>query len=228
MKMRMTGCGTTLVLAVSLALFSGVAAAASLPIGTETIGFITGGTATGSFVFNTVTNQLTSWNFQLTAGGVFGSTSYNSADASAAPTGIILSNFNKDQVFSFEENHVSTRDEFDIVVVCGGVANCLTQASVGMSFMVASGPTPCPPSGQPGFCIESGEQLNVPESLQQRLLAPGFLNVTDPPGTLAFNVDITATGPIFGTVAPEPESLLLCATGVLLTGIALRRKSKVH
>ena len=60
---------------------------------------------------------------------MFGAHAYNSADdpAMSDPTGSFFSNFNGDQVFAFKEFFGTVRDEFEIVVACGGVANCITQ-----------------------------------------------------------------------------------------------------
>lgn len=231
----------TLALSASLAMFWGVALAEPLPVGTTTLDFADGSTASGFFVYDPTTNKLTSWDFQLlgSVNGVFGAHTYNSADdpATADPTGSFFSNFNGYQVFAFKEFFGTVRDEFDIVVACGGVANCITQATAGITFPVASGPTPCPGAGQTGFCIESGEQLNVPEDSDERFLQPGFFNVTDPVGGLAFNGDTTATGRLFGssggggtgTSVPEPGSFVLLGTGLLaLAGIAKRKMSAGH
>lgn len=65
--------------------------------------------------------------------------------------------------------------------------------------------------------------------------------MTDPPGTLTFNVATTATGPIFGsggggnpgggggTGVPEPGTLSLIVPGlVALAGLKLRSKMTVR
>jgi len=185
---------TMIVTCAMVLMLAGSALANSLPPGTQTFTFTDGSTMTGNFILNTANNTLTSWAFSHSGGTQFGTGTLNSADTScgtncaAAPTGIVVSNFNGDEVLSFEENEAdASRWEFDIVVNCGGTPNCLTQAAVGMSFAIEGPitfPSPCP--GQ--FCIESGLQ-RVPEGFGQTGLAGGgFLNVTDPNGTLAFNV----------------------------------------
>jgi hypothetical protein len=222
-------------------MLAGSALANSLPPGTQTFTFSDGSTMTGNFIFNTGNNTLTSWAFQYSGGPFSGAETFNSADTTnsagaAAPSSLLVSNFNGDEVISIEENQPDgTRQEFDIAVACGGVANCLTQAAVGSSFAIVSGPTPCPPVGTAGFCIVSGLQ-RVPEGFGQAGLAGGgFLNVTDPNGTLAFNINDTATGTLFNggggtgtTVTPEPGTLPLLTLGLAaLAGFAFWKKSSL-
>jgi hypothetical protein len=214
---------TTILAGVMVTVLAASALGDGLPLGTQTLNFTDGSTMTGFFTLSG--NTLTSWDFQYSGGTSFGAETFDSADTScgagcvSAPSSLVASNFNGDEVLTFEENQPDgTRQEFDIAINCGGVANCLTQASTGMSFAVEGPiafPSPCP-----GPCIESGLQ-RVPEGFGVGLLAPGsFLNVTDPPGSLAFNVDSAATGPVFnggGSTHPVPEPstlLLLLGSGI--------------
>jgi hypothetical protein len=218
---------TTIIVAAMVVMFAGSALANSLPPGTETFTFADGSTMTGDLIFNPGNNSLASWAFSYSGGTQFGPGTLNSADTScgtgcaSAPTSLIVSNFNNDEVISLEENEADgTRWEFDIVVNCGGTANCLSQAAVGSTFALEGAialPNPCP-TGQ--FCIPSGLQ-RVPEGFGQVGLAGGgFLNVTDPPGgTIALNLSDTADGPVFSgggtsTNAPEPGSLPMLGTGL--------------
>jgi hypothetical protein len=226
---------TMIVICAMVSMFAGSALANGLTVGTETLTFTDGSTMTGFFDLNPTTNQLVSWNFLYSGGTSFGAETFNSADTTcgvscaAAPSSLVVSNFNGDEVLTFEENQPNgTRQEFDIAVACGGVANCLSQAATGMSFAVEGPitfPTPCP--GQ--FCIESGLQA-VPEGFGGGLLAPGgFINVTDPPGSLAFNVSNSADGTVFNgtggtTPAPEPGTLALLGTGLVALVVGQRKK----
>jgi hypothetical protein len=207
-----------LLIAVTFGL--GGARATSITPGTLNLSFQNGeGTATGYFIYNPATNQLTSWNFQLSASsdGFFAASTYNSADvANNAAGAIALPNSNGDQVFSFEENQPgqNQRNEFDIVLSCNGVANCVANAAVGTTFAIAVQPVPCAAGALK--CIPSGEQTNVPNFGLQRNLAAGFITVTDPNGLLAFNLDPTGNGGGGGTPppVPEPSTVVLLGAGV--------------
>src|SRR3981189_1502552 len=104
------------------------------------------GTATGSFIYDATTNKILDYNFTLSASGVgapvsFGASTYNSADTAIGTGSIVFSNPNGEEGFSFFEIQPSQSrlNEFDIVIACGGVANCVTQATLGNSFAVVPG-----------------------------------------------------------------------------------------
>ena len=187
---------------------------------------VTPGTVSGSWTWDPTTLKVVSFDITVTASsdGSFGSRTYSSGTGGSG--GIILTDISGDQVFGFDENFANENqtDELDLVFQCNGVANCVTSAAAGMSFALSgNGAEPCPGAGQTGFCIQSGEQFNVPESLNQRLLAPAFVAITDPPGTdLTFTISPTVVGTLFngngtgtgGGNVPEPSSLALFGTGI--------------
>lgn len=203
----------------------GAAMANGIPLGTETLTLLDGSTVTGYFTLDTATNTLTSWDFTTTAGTLFGAETFNSADAAQGASGTIVTNSNGDEVLSFGENQTAIRGELDLVIACGGTVNCLTNANLSspQSFALNTGPQPSPCPGL--FCIPSGLQ-SVPEGVGMGM-NPGFLNVSDPNGQLAFNIDSAATGTVFNggggnnTGVPEPSTLLLSALG--LGALALKR-----
>ena len=118
-------------LAACVVLLSGLALAATVP----SIPFTDGsGVPSGSFTYDPATNNVTSWSLLTTFTGSSMTDVYNSADNASAPTVTVLSNFSGNEVLSFEENHTAQRDEFDIVIACSGVMNCLTTATPGSSF----------------------------------------------------------------------------------------------
>jgi hypothetical protein len=152
-----------------------------------------GGTVTGTFTFSPTT--VTSWD--LTAsGGTLGTENFNSADTSSLPTFTPLNNPNGDQVLSFEQFFGTLRDELDLVVACGGVANCLFASTGAVTLSLVTGSS-CP-SG--GFC--SDELFGVPETTNGRNIALGTISAA-------------GSGGGGGTPMPEPCSLVLLGTGLL-------------
>lgn len=168
---------------------------------------VTPGTVTGIFTFNST--GVTTWDLTASASsnGNYGTQTFDSADsASAAPTFTLLANSNADQVLSFEENIGTQRDELDLVVACGGAADCLTGSTGSGSFTLVTG-TACP---SVGFC--SYELFGVPETLNQRNLASGTITTAG------------ATGGGGGNV-PEPSSLIMLGPALMCLG--LRRALKL-
>ena len=202
-----------------------------------TLTFVDGNTVSGHFVYDATTNKIVSFAFTSTA---FGGTTFDSSTGAGA---IVLSNQDGDQVLGFDAGQsYGAIGELDIVLSCGGVANCIAQASNGNSFGVTAGLPNCPDpnSAATGFCIESGQQYSVPECLGicEDALASNqsiFLDVTDPPGsdvlyTLTLNTVSTGTvfkgasGPTGGSGGnvPEPGTLALSILG--LAGAALKKR----
>jgi len=208
----------------------------------QTLSFADGSTVSGSFVYDATTNTITSFSFTSTA---FGGTSFvNSGSCTSTSTAcsIVLSNQNGDEVLAFDGvQPYQATGELDIVLSCGGVANCLSAASVGNSFAVTAGVPNCV-VGAPGFCIASGQQYSVPECLgncEDLLAGNNFLTITDPPSTdtlYTLTLSTTSTGTVYAgnnsggnnnnggggnTNVPEPSTLVLSALG--FAAFALKR-----
>lgn len=219
---------------VSVLLICGTGLAKADPITGLSLAFNGGGTLAGSFEIAPGTNTITSWD--LTATGVFGfngSHEYTNTATAAGAGSIILTNSDGDEVLAFDQNFgTEGLDELDIVIACGGTANCLNQATTAtpMSFALGS-TTPCASGGT--LCVVSGESQVV--GVVTTNLQPGFLSVSDPPGSIALNVTSTAVGTVYsgGTVntggggttnTPEPGSLLLLAIGLCGLLLVTQRK----
>jgi hypothetical protein len=198
--------------AVCCGLSMQVASVVAAPIGgSATIPFSNGGTLSGFFEINVASGGIVSWDLTSTA---FGTHVYDEAIAGASS--LVTSNSNGNQVLSFfqvfPDGAVQSTFELDIVLDCDGVPNCLRSAKENIAFAVVGGFVPCLP-GQT-LCVSSGEQR--PNGFGQHFLTGGFVNVTDPPQTLAFNVDSTiAPGfTLFNGRVPEPPTLLLVIMGI--------------
>jgi hypothetical protein len=212
--------------AVCLLLTAGVARA--------DLTFTDGGTLTGSFVYDTTTGKVVSFNFTATAGGVT-STYVNGVNNGSG--GVLVTNQNGDEVFAFDaiQPAQNQTDELDIVFSCFGTPNCALQATTGNSFAITSGPAPCPNPGGPGKCIASEEQFNVPVGVTPPvLLSPNqYYVVTVDPACPAGDtchmlvLSTTPSGTVFSggggtnTGVPEPSTLLLSALG--FAAFALKR-----
>jgi hypothetical protein len=192
----------------------------------DTLSFQNGNTVTGSFVYDPSTNSVVSFNFTSTE---FGGTTFigaapytNTSTASAR----VVNNTDGDQVFSFDANETSTTGELNIVISCGGVANCATQGTAGNSFAIVAGLPACPTGAT---CIASGQFFSVPECVGSGcpdLLSSGnFITITaGTNGTLVYALSLASTGTVFNgsggggnNTVPEPSTVLLlgCAIGVV-------------
>jgi len=201
----------------------------------DTLSLADGSTVTGSFVYDATTNNVVSFDFTTTGTATFGGESFI-GPVSQTSGATVISNQNGDEAFTFDSVQSSGFvDELDIVVSCQGVANCVNQSTVGNSFAITAGQPTCGPTG---FCIASGIQNNVPESLSQDLMTGNnFITITDPtcPSTdhcYTLTLSRTSTGTVFSgngnnnggggtTGVPEPSTLLLSALG--FAAFALKR-----
>lgn len=186
------------------------------------------GTLTGFFELDG-TGAVTNWNLTTTDGSVTGS-NYTPADNGPSFYPLITggSYAFSDQISSgltFGTTPLFNGGLLTITVDCQGVANCLAQASAGQFFTITgatetyttwscSDPTNCTPS------------VAAPRTLD--VSGGAFINVTDPVGGLALNLDTTAMGTAWtpgsgtgNTGVPEPSTLLLSALG--LGALALKR-----
>jgi len=219
-------------------------AAGAAKADTTTLSFVDGNTVSGTFQYDVTQNTLVSWSFASTA---FGGTTFDSSSANGQcfglPCGSVQNNQNGDVVFGFDAFQPNlnggTSQELDIVIACGGAANCvqnillpLVGNGVGNSFAITTGQPGCT-LGAPGLCVESGQNKDIFNCLTNCILAllgNNFITITDPPSPGDVIVDMTLSTVPVGTVltgggnntgVPEPSTLLLSALG--LGALALKR-----
>src|SRR6266481_4336101 len=170
-----------------------------------TLTFVDGNTVSGTFKYDVTTNTLVSWDFTSSA---FGGTTFDSNTANGqcfgVPCGSVQNNQDGDVVFGFDafQPNVNngTSQELDIVIACGGAANCvqnillpLVGNGVGNSFAITTGQPGCT-LGAPGLCVESGQNKDIFNCLTNCILAlsgNNFITITDPPSPGDVIVDMT-------------------------------------
>ena len=174
-------------------------------------------------------------------GTTFDSSSVNSLCFGFPCGGLTLTNQNGDVVYGFDSLQANGQtDEFDIVIACGGAANCVQNIlsgagnGVGNSFAITAGQPACNPNAT-GLCVASGEQKDIFNCLgsgcQVLLAGNSFLNITDPPSPDDIVVDMTLSSALVGTVlngngngggtnpVPEPSTVFLLGAGMSVLAI---------
>ncbi len=230
-----------LALCLVSALSAGTAFALPLSINAD-LHFENGTTLGGSFTYDPVSNTITQWDLTSTAFGV--AHEFVDTDASAGAlifpfAGIgAIANPDNDQVFSFGQNFTSPAPDFyslNLVIGCGGVANCIGVAGIDMAFPLLGGQQTCP-AGATGPCASSSEGTFQALVTTQYLIGTtgGYFAVSDPPVGFAFNITdsipegYTLFNPNDGgggsTSVPEPASLTLFVGG--LVGLLGSRRRK--
>jgi len=207
---------------------------------TANLTFVDGSIVSGTFKYDVTQNKIVSYNFVSTA---YGGTTFDSASANGqcfgVPCGSIQMNQNGDEVLGFDAFQPNlnggTSQELDIVISCGGAANCvqsillpLAGNGVGNSFAITAGPPTCPNpnSAATGLCVESGQQTLfncLGSGCQLALAGNNFLTITDPPAPGDIILDMTLSTAAVGTVlntgggntgVPEPSTVLLLGLGI--------------
>jgi hypothetical protein len=222
------------VLAVAPAITKADPLVGTTPIGWCSTSLCTGdqGTLTGYFVLDS-TGTITNWDLTTTSGSVTGS-HYTPSDANL-PAFVAGGGTVYEFSDQFASGHFLGGDPnsplfnggtLTITVDCGGVANCLAQATPGQFFTI----TGATETFGTWFCSQGDLSCTISVDAPRRLDVSGgaFIDVTDP----AWNLNTTAIGtPGSGsgtgnTGVPEPSSLLLSALG--LGGLAALKRTRIR
>jgi hypothetical protein len=198
-------------------LFSGIALADNLTVGT-TIPFQNGaGTLTGWFQLSADRSTITDWSLAVTQGAGFPAFTYNPADSTASITPF-FGNMVADFFSPVNQFGLTGSTHLAIQFDCGGNTNCFQFVAPGVSFAL-----------DPDGSFEVGN----PDLSPFRSLSPAFINVTDPPGTFALNLGTTVIdgNTLYGSSTPqvpEPSSIMLFGTVLLgtLASLNLRRSRR--
>jgi hypothetical protein len=176
-----------------------------------------------------VLGKPSSWDLTSTASGI--THEYASTNTADGANSNVISNTNNDEVISFFQNFTSPAPdawELNIVLACLGTANCATFQTLNTAYTIVGGQQTCAPGDK---CVSSDEQT-FQAFFPTHYLTGGFLNVTDPPGGLAFNVNsvipdgFTPYAGGTGQPVPEPSPLLLLALAGLIGGLGEIYKRK--
>ena len=155
----------TFALMAALLVFSTVAQADTLTWTLTGVRFDDGGTANGTFTFDSDTNSILNWNLTTTAGGTLGAFSYNSGDGGSA-----FSNGAGSNDFFFDD---AANDRYMRLNTLSGLTGPGTVGLGGGQFGEGYECTNC---GNVRFIVD-GEVTSTPEPGSLALLGSGLVGL---------------------------------------------------
>jgi len=214
------------------ALSAGITLANPLTLNAD-LHFENGATLGGSFTYDPGTNKITQWDLTSFAFGVAHEFVNTDSTAGAGIFGPpVIGNPDNDQVFSFSQSFNSPAADIytlNLVIGCGGVADCIGVAGANMAFPLLGGQQTCATNP----CASSGEETFAAPLPTQYLngTSGSYFAVADPPMTLLFYVSSTIPDgfTLFnpnggGGSVPEPGTLALCSIVGLVSLLGSRRR----